>query len=149
MVKHDSTFCLQAKGKAHEIRTIQKYKHADTKKIKQQKKQGHTLSGVVLGFCLPWWQTFIMLVVWEILERDWTVGLGDGESDINQLVDVIVAIVGWWLVILIFPRSRRDIPWISSRNSCGNEGKCCYEVSTHIQQSSQSGAAGYSYGAHV
>ena len=77
---------------------------------------------------MPWWQTFFMLVLWEVLEAYWTVGLGDGESLENHIVDVVVAVVGWWIVILLFPRSRKDIPWISSRNSCGNEGKCCFTL---------------------
>ena len=96
---------------------------------------------------MPWWQTFFMLVFWEVLERYLTVGLGDTESYGNQGIDILVAVIGWWVVILLFPRSRKDIPWISSRNSLGNEGNCCYEVKqVHVAQQSYEAHA---YSTHV
>jgi len=83
----------------------------------------HTLAGVLLGFVMPFVWMFLLVTVWEFHEGVWTTGLGDGESLSNHIVDVIVAIVGWTIVIMIF--SRNDIPWISSRNACNNDRKIC------------------------
>jgi L-lactate permease len=58
--------------------------------------------------------------MWEILEVS-TAGLGDAEQPANQVLDIIIAWVGWFIIILIF--TRRDIPWFSARRTCGNCGK--------------------------
>ena len=90
-----------------------------------------------------------MLVIWEVLEKDWTVGLGDGESTINQVVDIVVAVIGWWCVILIFRKSRKDIPWISSRNANGNDGECYYHPSHNVQPSNSEYHSNYNTTVHV
>lgn len=59
---------------------------------------------------------------WEIMEA-LTFGFGESETIGNRTIDIGVAVVGWWIVILIFKQSRSDIPWISSKNSLGNNGK--------------------------
>ena len=55
---------------------------------------------------------------WEVLEAE-TSGLGNGESLENHIVDIVVAVIGWWMVILWYMRD--DIPWFSARSTCHNE----------------------------
>jgi len=81
----------------------------------------HTLAGVLFAWMLPFWWMTLVVSVWEVLEAEWTVGLGDGEDPWNHVVDVIVALVGWWIFILIW--SRDDIPWVSARRACHNNCK--------------------------
>lgn len=68
----------------------------------------HTIAGVFLGFVMPCIPMLYVVSVWEVLEADWTEGLGDGESLGNHVVDVVVAIVGWFFTVLlcmyVFPK---------------------------------------------
>ncbi len=41
--------------------------------------------------------------------------MGDEEILCNRIVDVVVAIVGWWIIVIIFICG--FIPWISSKNA--------------------------------
>ena len=41
--------------------------------------------------------------------------MGDEEIICNRVVDVVVAIIGWWIIVLIF--ICKYIPWISSKNA--------------------------------
>ena len=59
----------------------------------------------------------LIVVGWEGLELI-VYGVGD-EDWANLAVDIAVAIIGWWFVIIIF--SRKCIPWISAR--CAVETK--------------------------
>ena len=52
-----------------------------------------------------------------------TYGFGESETIGNRAIDIGVAVIGWWMIILIFKKSRTDIPWISSKNALGNNGK--------------------------
>ena len=61
----------------------------------------HTLAGFWLGFLLPFVPMCYVVSVWEVLEADWTEGLGDGESLSNHITDVIVAVVGWFITVLL------------------------------------------------
>ena len=61
----------------------------------------HTIAGVFLGFIMPFVPLLYVISVWEVLEAEWTKGLGDGESLGNHVVDVLVAIVGWFFTVLL------------------------------------------------
>ena len=74
----------------------------------------HFLAGPLFAVALPHWWMCIVVTLWEVLEYN-TTGLGDSEIFCNRVVDIIVAIIGWWLVILLF--IRHYIPWISSKNA--------------------------------
>merc|ERR1711991_1259130 len=62
----------------------------------------------------------LVVTSWEILES-LTYGFGESEILGNRVVDVVV-VVGWWLLIIMFKRTRNDIPWISSMNAAENDG---------------------------
>ena len=68
----------------------------------------HTLAGVWLGFILPFIPMCYVVSIWEVLEADWTEGLGDGESLSNHITYVVVAVVGWFFTVLlcmyVFPK---------------------------------------------
>eukprot|EP01083_Nonionella_stella_P195323 719562_1 len=82
----------------------------------------HFLAGPFFAVCLPFFWMFFVITVWEFLEA-LTVGFGESESLANRTVDIVVAVIGWWIIILIFKHTRKDIPWISSMNAAGNDGK--------------------------
>ena len=65
---------------------------------------------------------FIVVTAWEIMEA-LTFGFGESEVIGNRIVDIVVALIGWWIIIIIFKRTRTDIPWISSMNAAGNGGE--------------------------
>ena len=71
---------------------------------------------------LPFIWMFLIVFGWEVMEA-LTYGFGESETVGNRAIDIGVAVVGWWMTILIFKRSRTDIPWISSRNALGNNGR--------------------------
>jgi len=82
----------------------------------------HFLAGPFFALCLPFIWMFVVVTAWEIMEA-LTFGLGESEVIGNRIVDILVAVVGWWLVIIIFKKTRKDIPWISSMNAAGNGGE--------------------------
>ena len=55
--------------------------------------------------------------------------LGNAETFLNHFIDVIVAIIGWFIIIIIWSRS--NIPWISSKKDRENILKkwlkCCFD----------------------
>lgn len=56
----------------------------------------HFLSGAALGaICLDFKKTLILLILWEIIEP--FIWEGWHESPINQIVDVIAGMLGWYL----------------------------------------------------
>eukprot|EP01083_Nonionella_stella_P208361 756194_1 len=71
----------------------------------------HTFVGVLFGVMFPFVWMCIIVIAWELMEL-LVYGVGD-EVNANAIIDVVVAIIGWWFVILIF--SRKCIPWISAR----------------------------------
>ena len=77
----------------------------------------HLFVGVLFGVMFPFWWMLLVVVGWEGLELV-VYGVGD-EDWLNLIIDIVVAIVGWWFVILIF--SRKCIPWISAK--CAVETK--------------------------
>eukprot|EP01084_Bolivina_argentea_P263048 445088_1 len=77
----------------------------------------HFFAGVLFGVMFPFWWMVIVVIAWEAIE---ILIYGAGDEDLaNAGVDIIVAIIGWWIVILIF--AKKCIPWISSR--CAVEQK--------------------------
>eukprot|EP00484_Ammonia_sp_Unknown_P028579 CAMPEP_0197036614 /NCGR_PEP_ID=MMETSP1384-20130603/14077_1 /TAXON_ID=29189 /ORGANISM="Ammonia sp." /LENGTH=207 /DNA_ID=CAMNT_0042466811 /DNA_START=125 /DNA_END=748 /DNA_ORIENTATION=- len=73
----------------------------------------HLLFGVLLGILYPFWAMMIVSIGWEMIE---VFVYGDGQQgNINAMADIMIAIIGWWLVVLLF--SRKCIPWISARYS--------------------------------
>ena len=74
----------------------------------------HFLAGPFFAVLLPHWWMCLVVTLWEVLEY-YTTGLGDEEIICNRIVDVVVAIIGWWIIILIFIINY--IPWISSKNA--------------------------------
>ena len=82
----------------------------------------HFLAGPQLALVLPFVWMFIILSGWEVFEA-FTVGFGETETIGNRIVDVGVGVIGWWILILIFKKTRTDIPWISSMNAAGNNGE--------------------------
>eukprot|EP00483_Globobulimina_turgida_P004086 UN04094 len=74
----------------------------------------HFLAGPFFAILLPHWWMALTVSLWEVLEA-YTTGLGDEEILCNKILDVVVAIVGWWIIILIF--ICKYIPWISSKNA--------------------------------
>eukprot|EP01083_Nonionella_stella_P251903 868600_1 len=74
----------------------------------------HFLAGPFFAVLLPFWWTFITVTVWEGIEM-YTTGLGDEEIACNRVMDIVVAVIGWWLIVLIF--TYKFIPWISSKNA--------------------------------
>lgn len=81
----------------------------------------HFLAGPFFALCLPFIWMFIIVTAWEIMEY-YTFGFGEFETLENRIVDILVAVVGWWVIIIIFKKTRKDIPWISSMNAAGNGG---------------------------
>lgn len=56
----------------------------------------HFLSGAFLGaVCLDFWTTLKLLILWEIIEPH--IWPGWNESRINQIMDVIAGMLGWYL----------------------------------------------------
>lgn len=82
----------------------------------------HFLAGPFFALVLPFIWMFIVVTAWEIMEA-LTFGFGESEVIGNRIVDIVVALVGWWIIVLIFKRTRTDIPWISSMNAAGNGGE--------------------------
>eukprot|EP01084_Bolivina_argentea_P096569 173621_1 len=74
----------------------------------------HFLAGPFFAILLPHWWMCLVVSLWEVLEY-YTTGLGDEEILCNRIVDVAVAIVGWWIIVIIF--ICKYIPWISSKNA--------------------------------
>mmetsp|Transcript_37754 Transcript_37754/g.60491 ORF Transcript_37754/g.60491 Transcript_37754/m.60491 type:complete len:247 (-) Transcript_37754:48-788(-) len=74
----------------------------------------HFLAGPFFAILLPHWWMCLVVTAWEVLEY-YTTGLGDHEIMCNRVVDIVVAIIGWWIVVLIF--ITKYIPWISSKNA--------------------------------
>ena len=50
---------------------------------------------------MPFIPMCYVVSIWEVLEADWTEGLGDGESLSNHIWDVIVAVIGWLFTVLL------------------------------------------------
>ena len=50
---------------------------------------------------LPFVWMFLIVFGWEIMEA-LTFGFGESETIGNRAVDIGVAVIGWWLIILIF-----------------------------------------------
>eukprot|EP01083_Nonionella_stella_P154155 496360_1 len=74
----------------------------------------HFLAGPFFALLLPHWWMCLVVTLWEVLES-YTTGLGDEEILCNRIVDIVVAIIGWWIIVLIF--ICKYIPWISSKNA--------------------------------
>lgn len=101
----------------------------------------HTFVGILFGVMFPFWWMMLIVVGWEGLE---IIVYGNGDEEMaNLIVDIVVAIIGWWFVILIF--SRKCIPWISAR--CAVETKKEKEKSRKM--SSDFETYGTEMGAHV
>eukprot|EP01083_Nonionella_stella_P021636 59949_1 len=82
----------------------------------------HFFFGIISGYMWPCLWMLIIAIGWEVIEL-FVYGAGD-EVPLNAIIDVVVAIVGWWIVILIF--TRKCIPWISAR--------CAHETREHAKQ---------------
>lgn len=95
----------------------------------------HFLAGPFFALLLPHWWTCLVVTGWEILEY-FTTGLGDSEIICNRIVDIVVAIIGWWIIILIF--IAKYIPWISSKNAYDEYIKDHPEANDGYEQSEQS-----------
>ena len=65
----------------------------------------------------------LSISTWEILEA-YTKGLGESEGLGNHTIDVVIAFIGYFIVILIF--SYKDIPWITAKR-----GVHCCSCSKH------------------
>lgn len=120
----------------------------------------HFLSGPFLALVLPFIWMFIVLSGWEVFEA-FTVGFGETETIGNRIVDVGVGVIGWWILILIFKRTRKDIPWISSMNAAGNDGQeidwrlvwnkitcgcCCNADEGRLAEAHKNGSSSYGTG---
>eukprot|EP01083_Nonionella_stella_P006573 19088_1 len=81
----------------------------------------HFWAGPFFALFLPFLWMFLIVAGWEVMEA-YTKGFGESESLGNRAIDIGVAVIGWWIVILIFKRTRQDIPWISAMNAAGNNG---------------------------
>ncbi len=61
----------------------------------------HTGAGVVFGaWYLPVWAVLLFTLFWEFFELH-VKGFGDREIIQNRVVDVAVALFGWWLVVSV------------------------------------------------
>jgi hypothetical protein len=73
----------------------------------------HTGAGLVFGI---WWLplAFVLplVIAWEVFEIT-VPGFGENESYWNRLTDILVAIIGWLLVVLLAHAiSHTPIPWL-------------------------------------
>ena len=89
----------------------------------------HFLWGVWLSWLLPFIWMLLSVTTWEINEA-FTKGLGESEGIGNHTVDTVVAIIGYFIVILIF--SYKDIPWIT-----GKRGVHCSSCKKYALSKSQ------------
>lgn len=61
----------------------------------------HGLAGLVFGiWYLPVWVMLVLVILWEVFEMK-VVGFGEKEDMRNRAVDVLVAVFGWLLVVLV------------------------------------------------
>lgn len=61
----------------------------------------HGLAGLIFGiWYLPLWVMLLLVILWEVFEMK-VVGFGEKEDMANRAVDVLIAVVGWLVVVLV------------------------------------------------